>query len=159
MIIKVGMGDYKVTKRPEDLTTLGLGSCVGICIYDNSSGIIGMAHIMLPSIAQSRDINNIAKFADTAIPGMINDMVALGAKKSHLIAKIAGGAQMFSFSKESDIMKIGPRNVSKTKEILSELNIPIIAEDTGGNSGRTIVFQSEDGNLLIKVASKEVKVL
>lgn len=157
--IKVGMGEYKLAQKPDVLTTLGLGSCVGICIYDKTTGIIGMAHIMLPTITQARDTVNIGKFADTAIPALIRDMIALGARKAQMTAKIAGGAQMFSFSKESDLMKIGLRNTAMTKDMLKELGIPLLAEECGGSSGRTIELLSEDGSLVIKTAGKEVRIL
>ena len=158
-MIKVGMAEYKLGRKPDILTTLGLGSCVGICIYDKITGIIGMAHIMLPTISQARDTNNIAKFADSAIPAMIQEMIALGARKVNMTAKIAGGAQMFSFSNESDLMRIGLRNTAMTKDMLKEYGIPILVEETGGNSGRTIELYSEDGKLVIKTVGKDLKVL
>jgi len=149
-ILKVGMADLKVATRPDGLTTLGLGSCVGVAVYDNSTQIIGLAHVMLPSSQQSRNNSNIAKFADTAITKLIDDMVNIGARKRNLVAKLAGGAQMFALSQTSDLMRIGQRNVAACKEKLSELGIPIVAEDTGGNFGRTIELYSENGKLLVK---------
>lgn len=149
-ILKVGMADLKIAAYPDGLTTLGLGSCVGVAVYDNSTQIIGLAHVMLPSSQQSRNNSNIAKFADTAIVKLIDDMVSKGARKRNLVAKLAGGAQMFALSQSSDLMRIGYRNVVACKEKLSELGIPIIAEDTGGNFGRTIELYSESGKLLVK---------
>jgi chemotaxis protein CheD len=148
--IKVGMADYKISEHPGVLTTLGLGSCVGIALYDTSSKIVGLAHIMLPSSINARDKMNVAKFADTAIDSLIRDMEKLGAKKEKLVAKLAGGAQMFAFHGRDDIMRVGLRNIQASKEKLQELGIPIIAEDTGGNYGRTIEFYSDDGRLLVK---------
>jgi chemotaxis protein CheD len=149
-ILKVGMADLKIAAYPDGLTTLGLGSCVGVAVYDNSTQIIGLAHVMLPSSQQSRNNTNIAKFADTAIAKLIDDMVSSGARKRNLVAKLAGGAQMFALNQSSDLMRIGYRNVVACKEKLSELGIPIIAEDTGGNFGRTIELNSENGKLLVK---------
>lgn len=149
-LIKVGMADLNCTRSPGVLTTLGLGSCVGICLYDTSTKISGMAHIMLPSSLQIKNNSNIAKFADTGIVKLVEDMQRLGANRNKLVGKIAGGAQMFNFNDSSDIMRIGSRNVVATKEVLRELNIPIIAEDTGGNHGRTIELYSDTGMLLIK---------
>lgn len=149
-LIKVGMADMCVSSHPGVLTTLGLGSCVGIALYEPSSKIIGLAHIMLPSSTQAKNNTNIAKFADTAIDKLLEDMIKKGARKAGILAKIAGGAQMFSFNQSTDIMKIGLRNVISTKEKLNEYRIPIIAEDTGGNYGRTIEFYSEDGKLMVK---------
>lgn len=149
-LIKVGMADLNVTVYPNTLTTLGLGSCVGVAVFDKTTQIIGLAHVMLPSSQQSRNNENIAKFADTAIVKLLDDMLKKGANKRHMIAKLAGGAQMFSLSQTSDLMRIGLRNVIACKAKLSELGIPIVGEDTGGNFGRTIELYSEDGSLKIK---------
>ncbi len=149
-LVKVGMADMNCTRNPGILTTLGLGSCVGVCLYDTSTKISGMVHIMLPSSLQIKNNSNPAKFADTGIAKLIEDMQKLGAYKSKIVCKIAGGAQMFNFNDSSEIMRIGYRNVVATKEILNMFNIPIIAEDTGGSYGRTIELYSETGKLLIK---------
>lgn len=154
---KVGMADLKVTEFPNALTTLGLGSCVGICLYDPVSKVTGMAHIMLPSSKAIRKNENVAKFADTAIIELIKQMEVKGARRTRFFAKIAGGAQMFSFSSQNDAMKIGERNAEAVRGILKELNIPIRADDTGGNFGRTIEFFSADGKLVIKTAGQGVK--
>lgn len=155
--IKVGMADLKSCKAPEILTTLGLGSCVGIVLYDPVTKVSGLAHVMLPDSTQIRNNSNVAKFADTAIDKLIGDMVGLGANKSRLVAKIAGGAQMFSFDSKNDMMRIGERNATATKVKLKQLGIRLLAEDTGENYGRTIEFYSETGDLLIKTIGREPK--
>ena len=156
-MIKVGMADLKVVEYPDALTTLGLGSCVGMCLYDATSKVTGMAHIMLPSSKAIRKNENLAKFADTAIVELLKIMEAKGARKTRMYAKIAGGAQMFSFSSASDSMKIGERNADAVREILKAMSIPIKADDTGGNFGRTIEFFSDSGKLVIKTAGKGIK--
>jgi len=156
-MIKVGMADLKVAKHPGSLTTLGLGSCIGICLYDPRTKVIGMAHIMLPSSKTIKNNQNVAKFADTAIIKLIDDMTKQGANKGRLVSKIAGGSQMFKFSSGNDMMKIGLRNAEAVREILKENKIPILADDTGGNFGRTIEFYSDSGNLLIKTIGHGVK--
>ncbi len=156
-MIKVGMADLQSSLHPCVITTLGLGSCVGIALYDPTRKIAGLAHIMLPSSQQARNNTNTAKFADTAIVKLIDDMVAMGAARNKLIAKLAGGAQMFSFNDASEMLRIGARNVAASKEVLNMLKIPIIAEDTGGNYGRTIEIHSENGKLLIKTIGHGVK--
>jgi chemotaxis protein CheD len=148
--IKVGMADLQIGRDPCMLTTLGLGSCVGISLFDRSTKISGMAHIMLPSSKQARDNTNIAKFADTGIVFLLNNMIKIGANRSSIVAKLAGGAQMFAFKEVSDIMRIGDRNVDASKEILNMLKIPVLAEDVRGNYGRTIELYSADGSVLIK---------
>jgi chemotaxis protein CheD len=158
-IIKVGMADLKVAKNPDILTTLGLGSCVGIALFDATSKISGLAHIMLPDSTQIKNNTNIAKFADTGAVELLNCMIKLGANKNRIVAKLAGGAQMFEFSSNNDIMKIGQRNVLASKEVLSKLGIRIISEDTGLNYGRTIELNSENGELLIKTIGKGQKVI
>ncbi len=149
-LIKVGMADLQSTGHPGILTTLGLGSCVGIALYDPKKRIIGLAHIMLPSSSQARSNISVAKFADTAIVKLLQDMIGLGARQESIVAKLAGGSQMFAFNDTSELMRIGARNIAASKEKLKELNIPIVAEDTGGNYGRTIELYSDDGRLLVK---------
>ncbi|WMW22351.1 chemotaxis protein CheD [Methanolobus mangrovi] len=155
-MIIVGMADSAVAKKPTKLTTLGLGSCVGISLYDKSTYIGGMVHIMLPSIDQARSKENMAKFADTGIPSLLDSMVDEGAYKHRITAKIAGGASMFSFNSSTQL-NIGERNIAATKQVLKELKIPIIAQDTGLNYGRTIILDTENGELTVKSAIKGIK--
>ncbi|KHO62525.1 chemotaxis protein CheD [Thermoanaerobacter sp. CM-CNRG TB177] len=156
-IYRVGMADAKVTQSPGILTTIGLGSCVGIVLYDPITKISGLVHIMLPYSNKISDNSNKLKFADTGIQVLIEEMVKLGANPKRLISKIAGGAQMFSSKINSDIMNIGERNAVATKEVLGKLGIPVVAEDIGGNYGRTIEFYSEDGRLLVKTIGYGIK--
>lgn len=158
-IIKVGMADLNVASAPDVLTTLGLGSCVGIALYDPHTKIAGLAHIMLPYSTQIKNNQNIAKFADTGIVELVNQMVKLGASRNRLVAKLAGGAQMFEFSSGNDMMKIGHRNTIASKEVLGELKISILSEDTGANYGRTIELNANNGELLIKTIGKGQKII
>ncbi len=158
-MIKVGMADLNVCVSPNAITTLGLGSCVGIVLYDPTKKIAGMVHIMLPDSTKILNNENKAKFADTGIDLLIRRMIESGADRRLLIAKIAGGAQMFAFGNNSDMMRIGERNVEATKLKLAQLGISIRAEDTGANYGRTIEFYPENGTLLIKSVGKERKIL
>jgi chemotaxis protein CheD len=158
-MIKVGMADLNVCTSPNALTTLGLGSCVGIVLFDPIRKIAGLVHIMLPDSTKILNNENKAKFADTGIDALIYDMVRIGADRRVLIAKIAGGAQMFAFSNNNEMMRIGDRNVEATKLKLQELGISIRAEDTGLNYGRTIEFYPETGMLLIKSVGKEQKII
>ena len=149
-MIKVGMADLNIAKVPNKLTTLGLGSCVGVVLYDKKIKLGGLAHIMLPSSLEIKKNENKAKFADTAIDELIEIMIKNGAKKTNLIAKITGGSQMFTFNSNNNILKIGDRNVLATKEKLKSINIKLVSEDTGGNFGRTIVLDPVDGSLFIR---------
>lgn len=154
-IIKVGMADLKVCKSPDAVTTLGLGSCVGIALRDPQTKIGGLAHIMLPDSTQIMDNTNIPKFADTGIEELVKQMTLAGAMRSRLQAKIAGGAQMFAFQSKSDLMCVGERNVEASKAKLRQLGIPLLAEDTGLNYGRTVVFYPETGEFLIRAVGRE----
>ena len=153
-LIKVGMADYKVGCYPASLISYGLGSCIGIAIYDPITKIGGLAHIMLPDSKQARATDNTAKFADTAIPVLLDQVVRLGAAKNRITAKIAGGSQMFSFAQASDVMRIGDRNVEAVREVLKSLSIRILADDVGGNYGRTVELQLDTGVFVIKTVNK-----
>ncbi|GGM21571.1 chemoreceptor glutamine deamidase CheD [Paraliobacillus quinghaiensis] len=153
-IIKVGIADLKFAKSPEILRTSGLGSCVGVVVYDLSMKIAGMSHVMLPSSSLSKrsDLNQL-KYADTAVPLLIDTLIKEGARKYALKAKIAGGAQMFSFSSSNDMLRVGKRNEEAVKVILDQYRVPIISEDVGGNSGRTIEFSLETGMLQVRTVN------
>jgi len=157
--IIVGMADLNASKAPGILTTLGLGSCVGIVLYDNISKIGGMAHVMLPDSKAIRNNSNVAKFVDTGVITLIAKMRSLGAKPANLKAKIAGGAQMFALNSNNENMKIGERNIEATLKVLNALHIPIIAKDVGLNYGRTIILYAEDGRLEVKTIGHGIKTL
>lgn len=158
-LIKVGIAEYKICKRPDKITTIGLGSCVGIALYDEKSEYCGLVHIMLPSSKEIKNNSNRAKFADTGIEDLIKELEQKGLKRTALLAKIAGGATMFQFSEKTDIQSIGTRNVIAVKEVLAEYHIRICAEDTGADYGRTIVFDNEVKTLTIRSAGKTEKVI
>lgn len=154
-IIKVGMADMKICEAPDGLTTLGLGSCVGVALFDPVTHICGMVHVMLPDSTKIRNNQNIAKFADTGISELYNQMLNKGARGTRIVAKIAGGAKMFSYgAADSEIMCVGQKNIEASKKKLAELNVSLLAEDTGLNYGRTIIFDSLTGNLTVKAVGK-----
>ncbi len=158
-MIKVGMADMNTCKAPDAITTLGLGSCVGIVIYDPVKKLCGMVHVMLPDSTKIKNNENIAKFADTGIEELLKKVLALGASRSALVAKIAGGAQMFAFNSNNDMLKVGSRNAQASLEKLAALHIPVLANDTGNSYGRTIEFYPENGGLLVKAVGKEPKTI
>lgn len=148
----VGISDYAVSKSPSTIVTYALGSCVGICLYDSSLKIGGLSHIMLPESTQfSNNETNRMKFADTAIVDLVEEMRRLGSDVRRITAKIAGGAKMFQTQPGSAIGSIGDRNVASVKKVLNGLKIPIMAEDTGKDYGRTVHFDLSTGK--IKVCS------
>lgn len=158
-IIKVGMADLKTCVSPNGLTTLGLGSCVGVAIRDPVSKIGGLAHVMLPDSTSIRENSNKAKFADTGIDELVKRMITLGASKSRMVAKLAGGAQMFAFDSSADLIRVGDRNVEASKKKLGELGIRILSSDTGSNYGRTVIFYPESGDFVIKSVGKDQKTI
>lgn len=158
-MIKVGMADLNICKTPNAITTLGLGSCVGIILFDPCKKIAGLVHVMLPDSTKIINNENKAKFADTGIDLLIKQMCSLGVNQRSLVAKIAGGSQMFAFTNNNEMMRIGDRNVEATKIKLKELGINIKAEDTGSNYGRTIEFYPETGELYIKSVGKVLKII
>mgnify|MGYP000874255272 CR=1 FL=1 len=155
--IKVGIADMNTAGSPDKIITIGLGSCVGIALYDNKISVGGLAHIMLPDSTQFSNKKNPMKFADLAIPLLIEKLEKLGVNRKNLKAKIAGGASMFNFSDKSMIMDIGNRNGDAVKHILEEYSISILAEDLGGNKGRTMIFDTYDGRVKIKTVGIGIK--
>ncbi len=153
--IKVGMADLNVCVSPDRITTLGLGSCVGIAVRDPVTKIGGLAHIMLPDSTTIRNNSNIPKFEDTGIEELVRQVTRKGANRSRLVAKIAGGAQMFGFNSNSEMVRVGERNVQATKKKLAQMRIPILAEDTGKNFGRTVIFYPETGDFVIRAVGKQ----
>ena len=139
------------------ITTLGLGSCIGIAVYDPVLKIGGLAHIMLPDSTQMRNNSNIAKFADTGIEELVKRVVMAGANKRRLVAKIAGGAKMFQVSGLSTVGNVGERNAQASRAKLKQLGIPLLAEDTGLNYGRTVELYPETGEFRIKAVGKTIK--
>lgn len=155
-VIKVGIADLNIIHAHQLIRTSGLGSCVGIVIYDLRKQVAGMAHVMLPDSKLTQQANfNPYKYADTAIDVLIKKLIKNGAKRLNLKAKIAGGAQMFAFQSSTSITRIGPRNVEAVKKELANHKIPIIAKDVGGNNGRTIEFNPTTGMLKIRAVKKE----
>ena len=158
-LIKVGMADFKVSRSPATIISYGLGSCLGVSLYDPQTKIGGLLHIMLPDSKQSRATDNPAKFADTGIPLMLDEVLKMGASRSRLVAKMAGGAQMFAFANATDVMRVGSRNVAASKEILQKLGIRLVGEDTGANYGRTVQIDLTNGVYTVKTIDKGNKTI
>ena len=158
-VIKVGMPDLNVCKAPDVITTLGLGSCIGLVFYDPVTKVGGMVHYMLPDSTKVRNNSNVAKFADTGIDELLRRVLAAGANRSRLIAKIAGGAKMFEVSGLSDVGNIGARNAEAAKAKLKQLGIRLVAEDTGLNYGRTVELHCDTGEFYIKSVGKPLKII
>lgn len=144
---KVGIADYAVASGDATLTTSGLGSCVGIALHDRESGIAGLAHAMLPYA--DGDATE-AKYADTVVPALVRAMVEEGADPNRMQAKLAGGSTMFEFSSADG--SIGDRNVAAAKEALARQSIRVVAEDVGGNHGRSLELAASTGEFRVRSA-------
>ena len=157
--IHVGMADLKIAKAPAVLTSLGIGSCVGVIMYYARGKIGGLAHIMLPDIESVKNKSNRAKFANTAIPDLVEKLEKLGADRRFIKAKIMGGAHMFGFAKTNKVFNIGARNVEKVKEVLKALKIRLVAEDVGGSYGRSLYFYLETGEVRVRTIAHGEKTI
>lgn len=156
--IQVGIADLKAGAEPAVLITLGLGSCVGVTLYDPVQRVGGLLHIMLPKMSDfTRGRTKPAKFADTGIPLLLQEVLKLGANRRFLEAKIAGGAQMFSGLDKSFVLDMGKRNIDAVRETLRELRIRIAAEDVGGNNGRTMMLYTATGRVVIRTLGTQLK--
>ena len=154
-VVKVGIADINCVTPPGVIRTSGLGSCVGVVLF--APNIAGMVHVMLPTSNLARTTSfNASKYADTGVDALVELLIKNGIKKHEMKAKIAGGAQMFQFHQAKDTLRIGPRNVEAVKERLCIHAIPLIAEDCGGNNGRTIEFNPSTGKLMVKTVNKGV---
>jgi len=142
--LSVGIGELKIGKRAL-LEAYGLGSCIGVVLFDRSTGISGIAHILLPGASQ----NGETKYAETAIEKMLEDMIKQGARKNKIVSKFAGGANVFK-QINLEILKIGSRNAISVEETLKQKKIPILAKDVGGEVGRSVMFNPLDGSMIVK---------
>ncbi len=152
-VIRIGMAEFKVSKAPGKISTLGLGSCIGFCAYDYIQKIGGMVHIMLPNSSLAVEASNPAKFADTGIPFLLKEMVLIGAAENALEFKIVGGAEMFVNGHEEHL-GVGERNILAVEETCQKLNIRISAKSVGGHAGKSITLDLDTGALEIKTMNE-----
>jgi chemotaxis protein CheD len=149
--IVIGISDLNVATAPDELISYALGSCVGICLYDKAVRIAGLSHILLPDSSPYQEVMP-TKFADTAIKVLIDRMIIAGCRKYNLTAKIAGGANMFSWPGET----VGDKNVKAVQNQLMKHGIPLIAKDVGGDYGRTVSINAETGIVTVKALTKGI---
>jgi len=154
--INVGLGTIAVAQPPTILTSIGIGSCVALCIYHEESQTAALAHIMIPHTDNRRpDPKKPAKFADTAVENILKQLARKGIKDtSTLKAKLVGGAQLFHYQQ---VPNIGAKNVRATREALRKKNIRVIASLTGGNFGRSVWFDPESGKVTVRSKLMETK--
>ncbi len=150
LIVKIA--DYKIAKSPAIITTHGLGSCLAIVIYDPQLKIGGLAHVMLPEPDLVRNQSNPAKFATTAIKELITTLEGMGCSRIRMVSKLVGGANMFSKllnSGKTSYSNIGQRNTLQAKQELNNYGIPVVAEDTGADYGRSVEFLISSGTVIV----------
>lgn len=172
----VNLGEVKFGREDDVLVCFGLGSCVGVVMYDPDIGLAGMAHVVLPKnnrkqsaiVSESvigshspAEVEAPAKYADTGIAFLLESLLNMGAKKTRLRVKLAGGASVLAVPifNNAGGLEIGQRNVIAIEEILDDLKIPIIAKDVGGNKGRTMRFYTEDGRVEVSTFGSDKKLL
>ncbi|MFB6139573.1 MAG: chemotaxis protein CheD [Halosimplex sp.] len=150
--IKVGIAESKVASGNAVLTTSGLGSCLGVAVYDPVADVAGLVHVMLPSLDDMEGTNE-AKFADSGIRALVAELERDGAERERMEAKIAGGSDMLDFSENGS--GIGVRNVETGRRTLSEFDIPVVGEDVGGDHGRSLRLEVATGDLIVKSANRD----
>jgi chemotaxis protein CheD len=156
--IRVKVADYAVGATGT-ISTIGLGSCVAIILYDARAHVGGMAHVLLPNETMSRDRSNPAKFPATAVPLLLGEMRLLGGRVERIRAKIVGGASMFGNLIPSGGINVGERNIAAVRGVLSQAKIPIIAEDVGSDHGRSVFLFLDDGRVEVRSLKKGSSVL
>ncbi len=157
-IIEVGIGEGAVASHPYILTSVGLGSCVVVALYDTKRKIGGTAHIMLPK-RQGNNNNGSYAYADTAIEKLLMEMQDRGASLENIVAKVAGGARMFSYDENDKEESIGEQNLAGVRKLMKKKGIKVKGEDTGGSHGRSVEFYLDTGKLVVKALGREDKLI
>lgn len=152
----VGIAQMAICRAPEQLSCLGLGSCVAVVVYDPTTKIGGIVHVLLPQAPNPCECPE--KYADTGTRKLVLEMIANGANKEKLVAKLVGGAQMFP-GMNLYVMDIGKQNAMEARRTLRELGIRIVAEDLEGNRGRSAHFDPETGRIVVQTAFAPSKVI
>jgi len=157
IIVKVA--DWAAERGDGVLVTMGLGSCVAIMLHDPQARAGAMAHVLLPSRSLARDVSNLARFPETAVPLLVERLRGMGAEPRRLVAKLAGGASMFSQLMTPGTIQMGERNVVASRNALRAAGIPIVREAVGGERGRTIRFQVGDGRVEIRSVGVDAEII
>lgn len=153
----VRVADLRSGRENDTLVTVGLGSCVAIVLHDPEARVGGMAHILLPSPALSRLDSNPGKFPQTAIPRLIDLMVADGARPQRITARLAGGASMFAALAPPGTIQMGERNLVAARQVLNNHGVPLLGEAVGGDFGRTVRLRVSDGQVEVSTVTNGVR--
>lgn len=152
-LIEVNMAAMEISQAPGRLITRGLGSCLGITLYDPVKKIGGMVHPMLPDIEKARIKSNPSRFVNSAIRNLIEELDKRGCVRNQLVAKVFGGAHMFGFVTSDSILNVGQKNIEMAQMVFKEMDIKIAVQEIGGSFGRTIELFLETGKVLVKTVS------
>lgn len=155
--ITVKIADYKVAKGTQKLITRDLGSCVAVALRDPEKRIGGLLHVMLPYSIQDVEESQYPKYADSGITALVNKLYQMGADKKKLVAKIAGAAHIIRTPGVPEEQDISSRNLKAVREKLTELSIPILAQEVEDYIPRTVIFEPQTGELVIKTVGKADK--
>lgn len=155
--ITVNIADYKVAKGTQKLITRNLGSCVAVAIRDPEKKVGGLLHIMLPYRTADAEESVYPKYADSGIPLMVSKLYQMGADRKKLVAKLAGAAHIIKTEGVPEELDMSSRNLKAVREKLTEMSIPILAQEVEDYIPRTVIFEPETGELLIKTMGKEDK--
>jgi chemotaxis protein CheD len=152
----VRMGELAISDTPGDvLVSLGLGSCIGLAVVDKRAGVAGLAHIVLPETAGTPRPEAVNKFADHAVPALVDGMVELGASRVFMQASLVGGASMFAAAG----LEVGQRNAAAVRELVAARRVPVVAEAIGGSRGRTVKVDVSSGTVSVREAGGVEEVL
>ena len=159
-MVPVGIGELRASKDPlEVLVAYGLGSCIGVCLYDPQVKVGGLAHVMLPSSADAASQQPLSKFADQAVPMLIEEMGKLGALPRRMVCKMAGGAQMLvSPGFSGNGFNVGERNAEAVRAALGRHGVALQRAEVGGHRGRTLSIHVSTGRIMVRtIGEKEIE--
>ena len=155
----VRMGELAISDTPGDvLVSLGLGSCIGLALVDKRAGVAGLAHIVLPESGGAERAASLHKFADHAVPALIDGMVERGASRVFMKASLVGGASMFAAA-GAKTLEVGQRNAAAVRELIAQRRVPVVAEAVGGSRGRTVKVDVRSGTVSVREAGGAEEVL
>jgi chemotaxis protein CheD len=155
----IGLGQWAVASAEGTLACLGLGSCVAVILHDAEAHVGGLVHVVLPSASLSRDRENPARFAESAVPFLLEQVLHAGAVRGKITARLVGGASLFLPLTPPGTVQIGQRNVHACRAALDALRIEVVAEAVGGESGRSMWFDVETGAVTVRTVGHEPETL
>ena len=159
-IVSIGLGEFSVSVDPETtLVAYGLGSCIGLTLYDPEVGAGGMAHVVLPERPSNSADDGGAKYADTAVDRLAAELERSGGKRGRMVVKMAGGAQLLALPLNGHHWDIGERNINAVRKSLARCGLVLAPHDVGGAHGRTLRLHIHDGRVVVSTIGRGEKIL